>query len=387
MNYVKKLLAISLVLALAAVSQGQTYKVLHTFTGADGMNPSGGLIFNGTTCFGSAGGGGIGEGTLFSMQTDGSFFNVIHQFAAGSADGARPAGNLTLIGSTLYGTSELGGLGYGTVFSIGLNGQNMNLMHSFSTSEGFWPLGQLARSGSYLYGTAIEGGTGAEYGSVFRIGLDGSGYAPLHNFPSSSTTGLYPEPNLVISGSTIYGVTQSSWSGPGVIFKMNLDGSGYSVVRNLDGIGGAAHLLLSGSTLYGSDRNGELFKMNTDGTGYSVLRTFSGGNYPCGDMVLLGSVLYGTAAGGSGNGTLFQINTNGTGFKVLHGFAGGTDGVMPWGGVALNGSTLYGMTVNGGGSANNGVIYSMAIPEPSTFALLGMGAIALLAGVWRRRRG
>jgi uncharacterized repeat protein (TIGR03803 family) len=384
MYYVKTLLAISLVFSLAAVSQGQTYKVLHTFTGADGIYPSGSLIFDGLTCYGTAAEGGTGNGTLFSMQADGSSFSAFHQFAAGSADGATPAGSLTLIGSTLYGTSRLGGLGYGTVFSIGTNGQNMTVMHSFSQSEAFCPLGQLSQYGSYLYGTTTEGGTGAEYGSVFRISTDGTGYTPLHYFPSFSPTGLYPEPNLVISGTTIYGVTQLSGNGgPGVIFKMNLDGSGYSVVRTLDGRGNVAHLLLDGSTLYGSNHNGSLFKMDTNGTGYSVLHTFSGGNFPSGDMVLVGSVLYGTATGGSGYGTLFQVNTDGTGYEVLHAFTGGNDGTAPWGGVTLNGSTLYGMTVSGG-SRNDGVIYSMTVPEPSTIALLLTATIGGL--LWWRRR-
>ena len=41
-------------------------------------------------------------------------------------------------------------------------------------------------------------------------------------------------------------------------------------------------------------------------------------------------------------------------------------------------STLYGTTTFGG-TANLGVIFSRAIPEPGAFALLGLGALLLSA--------
>jgi hypothetical protein len=38
----------------------------------------------------------------------------------------------------------------------------------------------------------------------------------------------------------------------------------------------------------------------------------------------------------------------------------------------------------GGDSNNDGTIFSVTVPEPSTLALLGIGAVSLLAYAWRR---
>ena len=101
-----------------------------------------------------------------------------------------------------------------------------------------------------------------------------------------------------------------------------------TVLQNFTGTGGAAPgsspsagLTLSGSTLYGttvgggSSGAGTVFKVNTDGSGYTVLQNFDGGRdggYPQASLTLSGSTLYGTTAngGGSGNGTVFKIGTD-----------------------------------------------------------------------------
>ncbi len=152
-------------------------------------------------------------------------------------------------------------------------------------------------------------------------------------------------------------------------------------------------MTLSGSTLYGTTRfgggaAGTVFKVNTDGTGDAILHTFLGqsggdGANPVGDLLLVGSTLYGTTPTGGANalGVLFSINTDGTGYSVLHSFAGGAaDGANPASGLVLSGSTLYGMTGTGG-SNNLGTIFSfpVAVPEPSAFALAAGGSLILFA--------
>jgi len=69
------------------------------------------------------------------------------------------------------------------------------------------------------------------------------------------------------------------------------------------------------------------------------------------------------------------------GQTVLVSFSG-TNGASPWGSPTLIGSTLYGMTMYGG-TNNEGVLFSLPVPEPSTFALLGFSALALAA--YRRK--
>jgi uncharacterized repeat protein (TIGR03803 family) len=75
---------------------------------------------------------------------------------------------------------------------------------------------------------------------------------------------------------------------------------------------------LSGGTLYGttasggSSGDGTVFKVNTDGTGYTVLKNFTGsdGSGPAAGLVLSGGTLYGTTANGGdlNNGTVFRID-------------------------------------------------------------------------------
>ena len=81
-----------------------------------------------------------------------------------------------------------------------------------------------------------------------------------------------------------------------------------------------AQLILSGSTLYGmtafggSGRQGVLFKINADGRGYSILHSFAGGRSdgrgPLGSLTLFSSSLYGmTCTGGNnGNGVVFKLD-------------------------------------------------------------------------------
>ncbi|MGA2255452.1 MAG: PEP-CTERM sorting domain-containing protein [Thermoguttaceae bacterium] len=109
------------------------------------------------------------------------------------------------------------------------------------------------------------------------------------------------------------------------------------------------------------------------------------GASPC-NLVLSGSNLYGMTGGGgtSGDGTIFSINMDGTGFQTLLSF-NGTNGAAPYGTMTLSGSTLYG-TTTGGGSYNDGVVFSFTVPtpEPSAFALLGVGVLAMSLYNWRR---
>ena len=176
--------------------------------------------------------------------------------------------------------------------------------------------------------------------------------------------------------------------------------TGYSTVHQFtgatnDGAGPLnSDLTLIGSTLYGitgfggSNNAGTIFKVNTDGSGFSVLHSFAGGENPNGNLTQVGSDLYGvTWSGGSSSyGSIFEINTSNGNYSILHSFNNSDGyGEYPVGGLTLSGSTLYGMT-QFGGTNGDGTVYAFQIPEPSTLALLAAGAISLLAYAWRRRR-
>ncbi len=67
---------------------------------------------------------------------------------------------------------------------------------------------------------------------------------------------------------------------------------------------------------------------------------------------------------------------------------GPSDGLYPWGNLTFDGTALYGMTQGGGGTNSNGIVfsYTLAVPEPSTLAILGAGVLCLFGYAWRRRR-
>jgi uncharacterized repeat protein (TIGR03803 family) len=153
-------------------------------TNGDGAEPIGRLIISGNALYGTAYGGGIsGHGTVFKLITDGTGFTTLHCFTAPSifgapnSDGYNPYAGLVISGNTLYGTTSYGAnAGGGAVFSVNTDGTHFEVLRSFSAlaygtnSDGYQPFGQLLLSDNTLYGTAYSGGTGAD-GTVFRISL------------------------------------------------------------------------------------------------------------------------------------------------------------------------------------------------------------------------
>ena len=239
---------------------------------------------------------------------------------------------------TLYGTAAgldgNGGEGYGTVFKIRPDGTGFAVLKYFTNSvEGAYSHAGLVLSGGALYGTTTYGGSSG-YGTVFKVNTDGTGYTVLKSFTGSD--GAKPFAGLVLSGSTLYGTTSEGGSSDyGVVFRMNTDGTGYTVLESFTGSDGAkpfAGLVLSGDTLYGTTLGeggssyGTVFKVNTDGTDYTVLKDFTGsdGKCPYADLVLSSGTLYGTtSSGGSSDaGTVFKVNTDGTGYTVLKSLTG-----------------------------------------------------------------
>jgi uncharacterized repeat protein (TIGR03803 family) len=356
-------------------TDGSNFTSLYSFTGGnDGANPQGSLILSGTTLYGMTyEGGSSNNGTIFSIHTDGSNFTSLYSFTGGN-DGAGPNGDLILSGSTLYGMTFGGGSSNnGTIFSIQTDGSNFTSLYSFTGgNDGGNPYGSLILSSGTLYGMTVDGGSSGE-GAIFSIHTDGSGFTSLYSF-TGGHDGAKPYGSLILSGSTLYGMTQRGGSsGGGAIFSIHTDGSSFTPLYSFTEANDVANpfgsLILSGSTLYGmaayggSSGNGTIFSMHTDGSGFTSLYSFTGGNdgaYPYGDLILSGSTLYGMTwlRGSSGHGTIFSMHTDGSNFTSLYSFTGGSDGANPYGSLILLGSTLYGMTVNGG-SLSQGAIFSI----------------------------
>ena len=181
----------------------------------------------------------------------------------------------------------------------------------------------------------------------------------------------------MLSGSTLYGITLDGGSNScGTVFKLNTDGSGYTVLKDLTFSGGCwpTGLALSNGILYGTAyqggdfdngnyNGGTVFKLGTDGSGYTVLHSFNGSTEGCSPgsaPVLSGNTLYGTTENGYGHttgGTVYSINTDGSGFSELHAFPpSGMYGIVAP--LVISGTTLYGTDI-WGGSFGDGTVFRL----------------------------
>ena len=144
---------------LASIPAGAADTILHYFNGfsaTDGENPHGSLTLANATLYGTTyHGGSAGQGAIFSVNTDGSGFGLLHSFTGGSTDGRSPSGSLMLSGSKFYGMTYTGGSSeQGTIFSMNTDGSGFSLLHSFTggNADGLNPYGALTLSGAKLYG-------------------------------------------------------------------------------------------------------------------------------------------------------------------------------------------------------------------------------------------
>ena len=385
------------------------YEILHHFQGTpdDGRSPTRSLVVSDSKLYGmTLYGGDDNVGTVFRMNMDGSGFTLLHEFAGGATDGQWPQGSLTVSDSKLYAMTHWGGAtNLGTVFSMNMDGSGYNLLREFAggADDGKWPFyGSLVVSGSTLYGMTCYGGN-PDVGTVFSMDVDGSDFLLLHDFAGGATDGQNPWGSLTVSDSKLYGMTNGGGDADfGTVFSMNMDGSDFVLLREFAGAGDDGRypfgsLIVSDSKLYGmtnwggDDERGTVFSMNMDGSGFTLLHEFAGGGddgaHPWGSLTVLDSKLYGTTCyGGDDNlGTVFRMDMDGSGFNLLHEFGGSpADGRLPYGSLTLSGWTLYGMTEYGG-SEDMGTVFAIVIPEPATVLLFGTGLLGVVGYLSRRR--
>jgi uncharacterized repeat protein (TIGR03803 family) len=339
----------------------------------------------------SASGGANGEGMAFTLLKDGSGYAVLRAFSGASSDGHHPSGPLVEASNgSLYGTTSEGGgygssMGDGTVFKLQKDGSAYAVLRSFPLSypgDGAKVQGGVVEgSDGALYGTTYGGGSSFA-GTVFRMEPDGTGYAILRSFSGYPTDGsglhctLLAVDNGVLYGSTTLGGA----SGLGTVFKLNEDGSGYTVLHHFNGTdgGGPAYALMQGTdgALYGTTVGGgaggvgTVYKLHKDGSAYTVLHSFSttggDGQWPHATLVRgCDGALYGTTleGGSNGYGTVFKLQEDGSGYVVVWNFgvtAG--DGQRPWAGLLrASDNALYGTTSHGG-NLGDGTVFKLEYP-------------------------
>ncbi len=327
---------------------------------------------------GSTRNGGLGRGTVFSVNTDGSDHIIRKSFLPGAFNAPQ---NGLIIGSDgkLYGTILAGGNpSNGIVYSIRPDGSDYKVLHNFQFTDGNWPYGKLLEaSNGYLYGMTYSGGAN-HAGVIFRLKKDGTDFTLLYEFPGNGVNGFHPLGGLIQAlDGDLYGMTMEGGNSHGNLFKIKLDGTGFTNLMNFNATTTGSYprgdllqgpdQFLYGLTYRGGSANmGVLFKVKTDGTGYTKLIEFNGlsnGSYP-GTRLLLANngKLYGVTQFGGTNdlGVLFSVNTNGSNFLKLIEFDGSVRGSQGLGGlIQASDGHIYGMT-NQGGSANMGLVFRVA---------------------------
>jgi uncharacterized repeat protein (TIGR03803 family) len=313
---------------------------------ADGANPNAGVVIDasgniyGTTTFG----GSASSGAVFKLAplpSGGFAESLIYSFKGlKKKDGADPYAQLLMDSSgALYGTTANGGAsacsgGCGTVFKLTPTGSTFTetLLHVFQgTNDGHNPYaGLVADASGALYGTTVQGGT-ADDGVAFKLTPSKATYTEtvMHSFAGGSDgaellSPLALGPNGVLYGTTYNGGSTTCGGGCGTAFALTPSGSGY-VESNVylfqggsDGLYPRAGLTVNKTALYGT--------------------TYSGGKS--------------SACFGSGCGSIFKLTPTKTGFTktIIYDFRGGNDGAQPSANLMLQGTLLYGTTYAGGGA-------------------------------------
>lgn len=313
-----------------------------------GTTPEGGILS--TECSGNP--APYWCGTVFQLvppTTKGGSWtrNLIYEFlSSGDDDGIWPLAGLILDKQgNLYGTTEAGGYGVGTVFELtppNTQGGSWteSVLYNFGVpaSDGAWPTSNLLMDhDGNLFGTTALGGTAAcACGTVFELSPPKAGGVwtekTLYSFQAGSD-GNSPNGLIVNKDGTFYGTTQGGWGNScgfglsycGTVFQLkppSVRGGAWqeTVLHNFTGGG-------DGSTPYGNlilDPGGRLF-----GT------TWSGGN----------------GCTGHDCGTVFELfqRDNTWVEKVLYAFKDKADGALPLAGLTLgNNYKLYGTAPAGG---------------------------------------
>jgi uncharacterized repeat protein (TIGR03803 family) len=111
------------------------------------------------------------------------------------------------------------------VFTINTDGTGYSVLHNFTggSTDGSYPLDLTADAFGTLYGTTFYGGANSNTGTAFKINPDGSNYAVLYNFcsPASCADGANP------NGGNLFGVTLDGGNSKarGVAFSLTPSGS------------------------------------------------------------------------------------------------------------------------------------------------------------------
>lgn len=159
---------------------------------------------------------------LFRFKIDGSDYSETYF----STYGMRASELATTAAGEIMGTSSY------HLYKMKPDISGIEKVYAYQKATGNSPVGKLHYSNDgYLYGATKLGGTG-NYGVVYRVKPDGTGYTVLHNF--NIANGRYPDRGLTEDASGyLYGVTrQGGQFHKGVLFRIHKSGSGFEILHH-----------------------------------------------------------------------------------------------------------------------------------------------------------
>ena len=328
---------------------------------------------------------------IYKMNIDGSGFEIVHEFSKRKLSKYAKyyqnygMGSLTIVNDVIYGSIRKGGEEEGGfIFSLNTDGTDYKLIHNFKwgDSEGFEPIGKLVYSDSVLYGVNLgwvnHGSENNEInpGIVYRIHSNGKFFKILYKFVHTENDSRQTTFSLISDDSVLYGITWCDGTDGkdsvdrGIEFRIDKDGKNFKYLRTkLDKFftSLSSSILKSDSTFYcttaGFTNYGILYRLNTDGTGYKELHQFNSykndGIWTIGELAGTNEHIYGvTLTGGIDSGTVYRIKKDGSNYEILHNFISNNqnDGYQPYSGLVLYKGALYG-TTSLGGKYNFGTLY------------------------------
>jgi len=378
-------------LTVALPGLGQSFRVLHAFTGPEGRSPEGVLTLDqtgnlyGTTYYGGSVNGNCrnGCGTVFELIHRGSNWSIdnVHKFSA-RGEGAFPtAGVVFGPDGALYGTTSLAVLtgpnnqDAGTVYKLvpsvcgtALCPWRYTVIHRFfSFAEGDNPTNGnvVFDHGGNLYGTLQYGGPaciGDPCGLVYELTPDGDSWLEktIYSFTGGSD-GNWPIAGVVFDSlGNLYGETEYGGMGDqGNAYELIPSPSGWteSTIYSFGPYPGGGLMIDRADNLYGTVCcDGAVFELNFLNGDWmlNVLYSFGGPGYltQAGPLVMDGDGnLYGTTTnGGTGGGNVYKLSPTAMGwiYTDIHDFHG-PDGATPFSGVTLDASgNIFGTTAFGG---------------------------------------
>lgn len=263
-----------------------------------------GLVVDGFSLYMDAGGG------MYSINTQTA---VTADYADGLASGAR--GNMTPVGSSLYGATASGFNNYGGIFSYNINNSSLaKQLIGFSNTNGAMPESALNDINGIFYGTTLEGGLYGD-GTIFSFNPQMNTINSLFSFNGADGKLPYNIAGMTYNNGILYGTTSGGGSGGGgTLFALNVANDTLSTLENFvySGTGTVmnsspiyASGILYGTTNYGGAYNdGMIYSYNVNNNSFSDVADFSGNtSHPDNGVLDINQVLYGEA-----NGNIYDIS-------------------------------------------------------------------------------